>query len=69
MNSEYTPLAAMYGRQLCNLMESVPPKERFLVAMTTEAFINGMSAMEKLCSAQIQLNNNAERSMAREFIE
>ena len=48
MQKEYVPLSAMYGRQLCSLLDSASTDKKLIVSLMTEAFINGMAAQEQL---------------------
>lgn len=48
MQKEYVPLSAMYGRQLCSLLDSATTDKKIIVSLMTEAFINGMAAQEQL---------------------
>lgn len=44
----YTQDQMDFAKWAFKIIASVPPEKRFLVAMATEAFINGMEAQERL---------------------
>lgn len=46
----YTPDQERDAKRFLDIVASVPPEKRFLVAIATEAFVNGMAAQERVAS-------------------
>ena len=45
----YTREQVAEGSRFYSILESVPPENRKMVELMTEAFINGMQAAQELC--------------------
>lgn len=44
----YTPDQERDAKRFLDIIASVPPEKRFLVTIATEAFVNGMTAQERV---------------------
>ena len=44
----YTTEQVKDAKRFLDIIASVPPEKRFLVTIATEAFVNGMSAQERV---------------------
>lgn len=50
---KYTREQVAEGSRFYSILESVPPKNRKIVELMAEAFINGMQAAQNMHTAQI----------------
>lgn len=48
---DMTPEMERDAKKFLDIIASVPPKKRFLVALAMESFINGMVAQDRLTEA------------------
>lgn len=48
----FTPEEVSEAKTFLQILDSVPKEKRFILALVTDAFINGMNAQEQLNSTQ-----------------
>jgi len=48
----FTPKDITEAKNFLQILDSVPKEKRFILALVTDAFINGMNAQEQMNDAQ-----------------